>query len=312
MLDFEKPILELDRKIKDLQICSTSDCNILEEIRKLEEKKAQLIVKIYSNLSPQDKVLVARHKDRPHTSDYIATMIEDFVPLSGDRCFAEDAAIMAGIGVLNGCSVAVIGQEKGRETESKIKHNFGMPHPEGYRKSKRIIELANKFHMPIITLIDTAGAYPGVGAEERGQAEAIARSISACLDSEQPIVSVIIGEGGSGGAIALAASDRVLMLEHSIYSVISPEGCASILWRQTDKAKEAAAALKLTSADLQKYGIIDDVIKEPPAGAHNDPTETITLVKEAVQRHLNELAQLSDHKARRIEKFKSYGTESNL
>lgn len=307
MLDFEKPILEMDRKIKDLRVCSTSDCNILEEIRKLEEKKAQLIAKIYSNLSPQEKVLVARHKDRPHTSDYISAMIEDFVPLAGDRCFAEDTAILAGIGVMNGFSVAILGHEKGRDTESKVKHNFGMPHPEGYRKSKRIIELANRFHMPIITLIDTAGAYPGVGAEERGQAEAIAQSISACLDSEQPIISVIIGEGGSGGAVALAASDRILMLQHSIYSVISPEGCASILWRHAEKAKEAAAALKLTSTDLKKYGIIDEIIQEPIAGAHSNPAETIASVQEAIQRHLTELLQISDHKTRRLARFRQYG-----
>ena len=250
-LDFEKPIAELEGKIAELRHLSDSDgMNIAEEVSRLQAKVERDLGSTYSRLTPWQKTLVARHPDRPHTVDYIKALVEDFTPLAGDRVYGEDAAIIGGLGRIKGRSVMVIGLEKGRDTETRIKHNFGMARPEGYRKARRLMNLADKFGIPIITFVDTAGAYPGVGAEERGQAEAIARCIQTCLDVRVPLISIIIGEGGSGGAIALATGNVVLMLEHSIYSVISPEGCASILWRDGDQAKAAADALKLTAQDL--------------------------------------------------------------
>ncbi|XP_069599307.1 acetyl-coenzyme A carboxylase carboxyl transferase subunit alpha-like [Ranitomeya imitator] len=307
MLDFEKPIFELEKKIEELRRLQSGDFNIIDELKKLEDKKIQLIKKVYKNLTPWQKVSVARHTLRPHSSNYIKNLIEDFMPLSGDRCFGEDLAIIAGIGRFNGTSVVVIGHEKGRETEDRIKHNFGMPHPEGYRKCVRLIEMANRFKMPIITFIDTAGAYPGVGAEERGQAEAIAKCLSACLNSDQPIISVIIGEGGSGGAIALAAANVVLMLENSVYSVISPEGCASILWRSAEKCIDAANALKLTAADMMEMKIIDEIIPEPLGGAHTSYEEAFDNMRNVLSKYIDNLIKIDDHKKNRIERFMKYG-----
>lgn len=292
ILEFEKPIYELDSKIKDLKNLNTGDLSIIDEIKRLENKQKKLLKKIYVELTPWQKVLVARHQERPKTSDYIGALIDNFVPLSGDRLFGEDQAIIAGIGRFRGMSVAVLGHEKGKDTQSRIKHNFGMPHPDGYRKAYRIMGLAEKFDLPILTFIDTAGAYPGVGAEERGQAEAIAKCIERSMQFTRPIVATIIGEGGSGGAVALAVANSVLMLEHSIYSVISPEGCASILYRSPDKAQEAANALKLTAQDLLQFKMIDRIINEPLGGAHRDPVSTIKAVGDAIKGTLVSLAKI--------------------
>jgi len=270
-LDFEKPIAELEGKIEELRHLSGSpDVNIAEEVGKLQSKVDKLLVTTYTKLTPWQKTQVARHHNRPHAVDYIADFFDDFTPLSGDRRFAEDAAIVGGIGRFKGTSVVVIGTEKGSNTENRVKHNFGMARPEGYRKAQRLMTLANRFRLPVITLVDTPGAYPGVDAEARGQAEAIARCIEVSLSLEVPIISLIIGEGGSGGAIALATANRVIMLEHSIYSVISPEGCASILWRDGSLAQDAATALKLTAQDLLKLGVIDEIVSEPLGGAHRE------------------------------------------
>ncbi len=289
-LDFEKPIAELEGKIEELRhLSDAGDLNIADEVARLQAKVDKLLHNTYERLTPAQKVLVARHVDRPHTSDYIAALVEAFTPLAGDRCFAEDRAILAGLGRFRGHSVMVIGHEKGHDTDSRMRHSFGMARPEGYRKAQRLMALAARFRLPVLTLVDTAGAYPGIGAEERGQAQAIARSIEVCLDLRVPIVSVVIGEGGSGGAIAIAAADRVLMLEHAIYSVISPEGCASILWRSAQQAAEAAQALRLTAADLKQLGAVDEVVPEPVGGAHRCPQETITAVGEAVARVLDDL-----------------------
>jgi acetyl-CoA carboxylase carboxyl transferase subunit alpha len=289
-LDFEKPIAELEGKISELRHLSDSgDLNIADEVAKLQGKADKLLRQTYAKLTPWQKTQVARHPDRPHFSDYVTRLIEDFTPLAGDRSFAEDQAIIGGIGRFRGNSVMIIGQEKGADTQGRIRHNFGMARPEGYRKARRLMEMADHFGLPVVTLVDTAGAYPGVGAEERGQAEAIARSIEACLKIKVPLVSAIIGEGGSGGAIALAAANKVFMLEHAVYSVISPEGCASILWRSAEQAKEAAEALKLTASDLLKLGVIDDVIKEPLGGAHRGAAETIDALGDALDAALAEL-----------------------
>jgi len=293
-LDFEKQIHDLETKIEELRhMASGEEMNIIEEISTLQNKVDKLLKQKYSKLSSWEKVQVARHPERPHTKDYINALIEDFIELAGDRNFAEDAAITGGFGKFNGTPVMIIGQEKGADTESRMKHNFGMPKPEGYRKAQRLMLLAEKYDVPVLTLVDTAGAYPGVGAEERGQSEAIARSIDVCLGLKVPIISVVIGEGGSGGAIAIATANSVLMLEHSIYSVISPEGCASILWRSADRKKDAAEALKLTAQDLHKLKVIDDIITEPLGGAHRQHKETFKNVKAVIQKELTNLKKLN-------------------
>lgn len=299
-LDFEKNIKELDAKIDDLK---GSDGNE-KKIKKLEEKREEELEKAYSNLTSWDRVQVARHPSRPHAIDYINSMIDDFVELAGDRMFADDKAIIGGMGYLDGTPVMVIGQEKGNDTESRIKHNFGMSKPEGYRKAIRLMELANKFNLPVITLVDTAGAFPGADAEARGQAQAIATSIQKCFDLDVPSICVVIGEGGSGGAIAIAVANTVMMLENSVYSVISPEGCASILWRSQEHKKDATKALKMTSHDLLELGIIDRIIKEPLGGAHRDREQAIKNVKEAVVAELKKLLKAPKQaKEKRIEKF---------
>ena len=312
-LDFEKPIAELEGKIEELRhIQDGGGLNIAEEVSKLQAKADKELRHIYGKLNSWQKVQVARHPDRPHLRDYVDALIEDFTPLAGDRAFAEDAAIVGGLGRFRGYSVMVIGNEKGSDTESRLKHNFGMAKPEGYRKARQLMEMAHRFHVPVITLIDTAGAYPGIGAEERGQSEAIARSIDACLGIGVPLIPVIIGEGGSGGAIALAAGDHVVMLEHAIYSVISPEGCASILWRSAEHAQDAAEALKLTAEDLLKLGVIDEIIGEPLGGAHRAPEEAIRAVGEALERSLNEFRGLpgGDLRSRRRQKFLAIGQKT--
>ena len=299
-LDFEKNIKELDAKIDDLK---GSDGNE-KKIKKLEEKREEELEKAYSNLTSWDRVQVARHPSRPHAIDYINSMIDDFVELAGDRMFADDKAIIGGMGYLDGTPVMVIGQEKGTDTESRIKHNFGMSKPEGYRKAIRLMELANKFNLPVITLVDTAGAFPGADAEARGQAQAIATSIQKCFDLDVPSICVVIGEGGSGGAIAIAVANTVMMLENSVYSVISPEGCASILWRSQEHKKDATKALKMTSHDLLELGIIDRIIEEPLGGAHRDKEQAIKNVKEAVVAELKKLLKTPKQaKEKRIEKF---------
>jgi acetyl-CoA carboxylase carboxyl transferase subunit alpha len=309
-LEFEKPIAELEGKIEELRHLDTGgDVSIADEIAKLEAKAERLLRDTYGKLSPWQKVQVARHPERPHFLDYVRGLIADFTPLAGDRAFGEDAAIVGGLGRFRGRSVMVIGNEKGSDTESRLKHNFGMARPEGYRKARRLFDLADHFRLPVITLVDTAGAYPGIGAEERGQAEAIARSVEAGLSLRVPIVSVIIGEGGSGGAIALAAADRVLMLEHAVYSVISPEGCASILWRSSDAAQNAAEALRLTALDLKELGIIDGVIDEPMGGAHRSRDAAISRVGDAIETNLDALVGIEGGslRAQRREKFLEMG-----
>jgi acetyl-CoA carboxylase carboxyl transferase subunit alpha len=292
-LDFEKPIAELEGRARELRRLATSEGpGIEDEAAKLEARAEALLRETYAKLTPWQKTLVARHPNRPHFSDYSNRLVEDFVPLAGDRRFGEDRAIIAGIGRLNGRAIAVIGNERGSDTASRVRHNFGMARPEGFRKAVRIMQLAEHFHLPVLTLIDTAGAYPGVGAEERGQAEAIARSTEACLRLKVPLVAVIIGEGGSGGAVALATADKVLMLEHAVYSVISPEGCASILWRSADKAEDAAAAMKITAQDLHALQIIDAIIPEPMGGAHREPQTAIAETGRAIERALRELGNL--------------------
>lgn len=309
-LDFEKPIAELEGKIEELRHLSDSDeINIAEEINRLQVKVDKLLRTTYGKLTPWQKAQVARHPDRPHTSDYISRLITDFTPLAGDRSFAEDKAIIGGLGRFRGRSVMVIGHEKGNDTESRLKHNFGMAKPEGYRKARRLMQMADHFKIPVLTLVDTAGAFPGVEAEARGQAEAIARSIETCLDIRVPLISVIIGEGGSGGAIALATGNTVLMLEHSIYSVISPEGCASILWRSGEAAKDAAEALRLTAQDLHKLGVIDDVIAEPLGGAHRSPEAAIDALADKIEASLKvqSLVEGGVLRARRRDKYLEMG-----
>jgi acetyl-CoA carboxylase carboxyl transferase subunit alpha len=312
-LDFEKPILELEGKIAELRhVSSEGSVNITDEISRMQIKADRLLRQAYSKLSPAQKVQVARHQQRPHFVDYVGALIEDFTPLAGDRNFAEDHALPGGLGRFNGRSCVIMGHEKGADTESRIRHNFGMARPEGYRKAQRLVQMASRFRLPIITLVDTAGAYPGKGAEERGQAEAIARSIETFLRTDVPIVSVVIGEGGSGGAIAIAVADRVYMLEHSIYSVISPEGCASILWRSAAHAEEAATALKLTAQDLFELKLIDGIINEPLGGAHRHREETMRNVGQQIEKALLELTPLSGDTLikQRRNKFIAYGRES--
>ena len=309
-LDFEKPIAELEGKIAELRHLSDSDgINIAEEVSRLQLRVDKDLRSAYAKLTPWQKTQVARHPDRPHALDYIRALIEDFMPLAGDRVFGEDSAVVGGLGRFQGRSVMVIGLEKGRDTETRLKHNFGMARPEGYRKARRLMELADKFGIPVITLVDTAGAYPGVDAEERGQAEAIARCIDCCLALRVPLISLIIGEGGSGGAIALATGNVVLMLEHAIYSVISPEGCASILWRDGEQAKTAAEALKLTAQDLERLGVIDGIIPEPLGGAHRSPEAILAAVRDTLEMHMNQLVRIDPGqlRARRRDKFLQMG-----
>jgi len=304
-LDFEQPIIELEAKIRDLSLLNDTN----KEIFSLKRDVNSFLEKAYSKLSPWQIVQVARHPERPHASNYISALIKDFQALSGDRSFAEDNAIISGIGSFNGQSVMVIGQEKGSDTDSRVKHNFGMAKPEGYRKVSRLMKLADKFNMPLITFVDTAGAYPGVGAEERGQAEAIASCIQVSLEIKVPFISIIIGEGGSGGAIALASANKVLMLQNAIYSVISPEGCASILWRDNNKAEVAADSLGITAQFLKEKGIIEEIISEPIGGAHRDHILSIKNVEIALNKALNEIKDYSkEHLIKdRQEKFLKYG-----
>jgi acetyl-CoA carboxylase carboxyl transferase subunit alpha len=309
-LDFEKPIAELEGKIAELRHLSDTDgINIAEEVSRLQTRVDKDLRSAYAKLTPWQKTQVARHPDRPHTVDYLKAMIDDFMPLAGDRSFGEDSAVIGGLGRFQGRSVMVIGLEKGRDTETRIKHNFGMARPEGYRKARRLMELADRFGIPIITFVDTAGAYPGVDAEERGQAEAIARCIDTCLNVRVPLIALVIGEGGSGGAIALATGNVVLMLEHPIYSVISPEGCASILWRDNEQAKTAAEALRLTAQDLERLGVIDGIIPEPIGGAHRQTEATFAAVREAIDMHMNQLVRIDagQLRARRRDKFLQMG-----
>ena len=284
LLDFEKPILELEGKVKELRsLADGSELDIADEVARLEGRASKLLSQTYAKLNAWQKTQVARHADRPHFKDYAEALIEDFTPLAGDRLYAEDRAIVGGLGRFRGLSVMVIGHEKGADTEDRVRHNFGMARPEGYRKAVRLMRLAERFRLPVLTFVDTPGAHPGIDAEERGQAEAIARAIEVCLSLEVPIVATIVGEGGSGGAIALAAADRILMLEHSIYSVISPEGCAAILWRSADQAPVAAEALRLTAQDLLGHRLVDQVIPEPLGGAHRGRATTIAAVGDAIE-----------------------------
>ncbi len=297
-LDFEKPVAELENKIEELKhLADGKDMNITGEIKKLEKKAKDLRADIFSKITPWQKTLIARHPERPHTLDYIKSMTEDFIELHGDRKFSDDPAIVAGFANFQGIPVAIIGHQKGRSTKGRIERNFGQPHPEGYRKALRIMKLAERFGKPIITFIDTPGAYPGLGAEERGQAEAIASNLQEMFNIRTPIISVVIGEGGSGGALALAIGDRVLMLEHSVYSVISPEGCAAILWNKSDSAigkeeyEKASEALKLTASDLSNLGIIDEIIPEPLGGAHRNQQACSETIGETIRRLLDELLE---------------------
>ncbi len=289
--DFEKGVAELEAKVEELRALADGDNTVAigDEISRLQAKAADALEELYANLTPWQKTQVARHPQRPHCVDFISGLITEFTPFAGDRKFAEDNAIIGGFGRFHGESICIIGHEKGSDTEGRIKHNFGMPRPEGYRKAARLMELADRFNVPVIALVDTAGAYPGIDAEERGQAEAIARSTEACLNLGVPNIAVVVGEGGSGGAIAIATANRVLMLEHAIYSVISPEGAASILWRDTSKAEDAATNMKITAEDLMRFGIIDEIIPEPAGGAHRDPPAAIATTGAAIERALAEI-----------------------
>jgi len=310
-LDFEKPVAELEAKVEELRALQETGNAVAigEEITRLEAKATAALDELYADLTPWQKTQVARHPQRPHCLDYIGTLIADFAPLAGDRKFGEDSAIVGGFGRFNGESVCVIGHEKGSTTEDRLKHNFGMARPEGYRKAVRLMEMADRFDIPVLALVDTAGAYPGIDAEERGQAEAIARSTDACLALGVPNVAVILGEGGSGGAIAIAAANRVLMLEHAVYSVISPEGAASILWRDTAKAQEAATSMKITAEDLMRFAVIDEIIREPRGGAHRNPKAAIQAVGEAVAAALQALLHMDRNAIRthRQDKFLAIG-----
>ena len=314
-LEFEKPFANIEGKIHELKSVDhdeTDGVNLESEIAKLEDKARTTLEELYSKLTPWHKTQIARHPDRPHFQDYVSGLITDFIPLAGDRSFAEDHAIITGFGRFDGKSVAVIGQEKGNDTQSRVKRNFGMARPEGYRKAVRVMELADRFNIPIITIVDTAGAYPGIGAEERGQAEAIARSTAACLKVKVPVISVIIGEGGSGGAIALATANRVYMLEHAIYSVISPEAGASILWRDATRAMDVANSMKITSKDLQQLGVIDGIIDEPIGGAHRATAKVIKDTAQTIRGALLELSQLDGDQLRRQRRDKFIAIGRNL
>lgn len=293
-LEFEKPIAALDQRITELRDTATAgDIDIEPEVARLEAKSAKLLKETYAKLTPWQKTQVARHPERPHFKHYVAAIAEDFMPLAGDRAFADDPAIIGGLALIEGRRVMLIGHEKGDDTASRLKHNFGMAKPEGYRKAIRLMQLADRFDLPVITLVDTSGAFPGVQAEERGQAEAIARSTEQCLALGVPMVAAVVGEGGSGGAVAIAAANRVLMFEHAVYSVISPEGCASILWRTADKAADAAEAMRVTAGDLQALGVVDRVVDEPLGGAHRAPDEAMSSLKNAIVEELDGLAKLS-------------------
>jgi acetyl-CoA carboxylase carboxyl transferase subunit alpha len=309
-LDFEKPVAELESKIEELRrVTSPGEINIADEVARLSAKADHQLKALYAKLTPWQKTQVARHAERPKAASVIAGLITDFTPLAGDRAFADDAAIIGGMGRFRDMPVMVIGTEKGTDTESRIKHNFGMAKPEGYRKAKRLMELAGRFNLPILTFVDTSGAFPGIEAEARGQAEAIARGIEACLSAPVPLIASIIGEGGSGGAIALAAGNAVLMFEHAIYSVISPEGCASILWRDAAQAPVAAEAMRVTAQDLKRLGLIDEIVPEPLGGAHRDPQAALTALGDAIAHALEPLKNLSPEalRARRRDKFLAMG-----
>jgi len=308
-LDFEKPVAELDSKVDELRAMAASGTDIGEEVAKIEEKAAQALADLYANLTPWQKTLVARHPQRPHFTDFVNTLITEFTPLAGDRKFGDDEALMGGFGRFRGESICVMGQEKGNSTDSRIKHNFGMARPEGYRKAVRLMEMAERFGIPVLSIVDSAGAYPGIGAEERGQAEAIARSTDACLSLGVPNVAIVTGEGMSGGAIAITTANRVLMFEHAIYSVISPEAASSILWRDGTKAQEAANSMKITAQDMLRFGVIDTILKEPVGGAHRDPAAMITATGEAIEQAFNELGNLDAEAIRkqRRQKFLDIG-----
>jgi acetyl-CoA carboxylase carboxyl transferase subunit alpha len=309
-LDFEKPVGELEQKIEELRAMQASgDVSVADEIARLEAKAAQTLAELYDNLTPWQKTQVARWPTRPHCLDYVAQLMTEFTPFAGDRKFGDDDAIVGGFGRFQGESICVVGQEKGSTTESRLKHNFGMAKPEGYRKAVRLMNMADHFGIPVIALVDTAGAYPGIASEERGQAEAIARSTQACLSLGVPNIAVILGEGGSGGAIAIATANRVLMLEHAIYSVISPEGAASILWRDTSKAQEAATNMKITAQDLERFRVIDVIVEEPVGGAHRDPDMVMAAAGDAIASALGELRALNPETLRRQrrEKFLAIG-----
>jgi acetyl-CoA carboxylase carboxyl transferase subunit alpha len=310
-LDFEKPVAELEAKVEELRALGESGdaVSIGDEIGKLEAKAADALRDLYGNLTPWQKTLVARHPERPRFLSYAEGLLTEWTPLAGDRKFGEDEAILAGFARFRGEAVCVIGQEKGTSTETRLRHNFGMARPEGYRKAARLMELADRFGLPVLSFVDTAGAYPGIDAEERGQAEAIARSTQACLALGAPNVSLVIGEGGSGGAIAIAVANKVLMLEHAIYSVISPEGAASILWRDAARAQDAATAMKITAQDLLRFGVIDEIVPEPAGGAHRDPAETLRRAGDAIEAALREFAGRDANALRqaRAEKFEAIG-----
>ena len=309
-LEFEKPIAELEGKIEELRhLANADDMNIADEVAKLQGKADKLLRLTYGTLTAWLRTLVARHQDRPHFGDYVGALVEEWTPLAGDRNFADDRAILGGLGRFRGRSVVVMGHEKGADTATRVQHNFGMARPEGYRKAQRFMDLADRFRLPVVALVDTPGAYPGIDAEARGQAEAIARSIETCLRIRVPLVAVVIGEGGSGGAIALATGNRVLMLEHAVYSVISPEGCASILWRDGTLAKDAAEALKMTAEDLLKLGVIDEIVPEPLGGAHRDRPKMIASLGDAIEAALTELSRQDGARLRaeRREKYLNMG-----
>ena len=300
-LEFEKPVAELEQRIAELRNAAEGDdVDISTELQRLETKSAALLASTYEALTPWQKTQVARHPSRPHFRDYIEHAFDEFVPLGGDRCYGDDEAILGGFAKLDGRKVVVIGHEKGNDTASRIRHNFGMGKPEGYRKAIRLMELAGRFGLPVVTLVDTSGAFPGVEAEERGQAEAIARSTEACLALPVPMVAAIVGEGGSGGAVALASAERVLMMEHAVYSVISPEGCASILWRTADKAPDAAEAMKVTAQDLASLGVIDRIVPEPVGGAHRDPRLAVSTLGSAIAEELDKLGRYAPHELKRL------------
>jgi acetyl-CoA carboxylase carboxyl transferase subunit alpha len=293
-LDFEKPIAELEAKIDELrETAASGGLDLAPEIGKLEAKSGKLLRETYSKLTPWQKAQVARHPERPHFKDYVAGLTEEFIPLAGDRAFGDDKAMMGGFAIIDGIRVMLIGQEKGDDTASRLKHNFGMAKPEGYRKAIRLMKLADRFGLPVVSLVDTPGAFPGVEAEERGQAEAIAKSTAECLELKVPLIAVIVGEGGSGGAIAIAAANRVLMFEHAVYSVISPEGCASILWRTADKAADAAEAMRITAQDLEGLGVVDRIVPEPVGGAQRDPAQATANLKQVLVEELAGCLQLS-------------------
>jgi acetyl-CoA carboxylase carboxyl transferase subunit alpha len=311
-LEFERPIAELEGKIEELRHLSTEGgLNIAEEVGRLAAQADRLLRQTYARLTPWQKVLVARHPERPHCRDYLAGLVEDLVPLAGDRAFAEDAAVIGGLARFRGRSVVVLGTEKGDDTEARVRHNFGMARPEGYRKARRLMRLAEHFGLPLLTFVDTAGAYPGIDAEARGQSEAIASAIETCLDIRVPVVATVIGEGGSGGAIALAAGNAVLMFEHAVYSVISPEGCASILWRSAENAQDAAEALRLTAQEMLRLGIVDQVVPEPLGGAHRQPQQAIAALGAAIDEALRPLTALDGDSVRRQrrQKFLAMGTK---